>query len=296
MEKFVALIKSGKSVILDTDIGPDCDDVGSLVILYHFAKEAGIPVLATVNCTSNPYGNGTLDVINRYFGYTDVRIAQYEKDGFLDGEETLKFNRALTEKFGGSINAASSLETYRECLESAKDGGVILITIGQFNTAAGALKAFPELFNKKISHIVSMAAAFPEGREYNVFCDAEAAKCVFHNSSGEIICTGFEVGETVMTGFAGETDVENDPIKLAYLLYNGPSIIRNSWDLTAVHFACTADEHFYKISEPGRMEILPDGRNRFHADEPGNCRYLIKNTSDEELAAYLNKILAEESK
>lgn len=36
--KYEPLKRVKRAVLLDTDIGPDCDDVGALVLLHHLAK------------------------------------------------------------------------------------------------------------------------------------------------------------------------------------------------------------------------------------------------------------------
>ncbi|MBR5601843.1 MAG: hypothetical protein IKW24_04365 [Clostridia bacterium] len=54
-----------KAVILDTDMCPDCDDVGALVTLIDYAKQYDFDILGVCNCTSNRSGMGTIDAIAR---------------------------------------------------------------------------------------------------------------------------------------------------------------------------------------------------------------------------------------
>ena len=51
--RYIPLCERPGPVILDTDIGPDCDDVGALAVLISYAKEYGFPILGVCNCTSN---------------------------------------------------------------------------------------------------------------------------------------------------------------------------------------------------------------------------------------------------
>ena len=71
-----------RSVIVDTDIGPDVDDVGALVVLFKLAQKYDVPVLGVVNCTSNVYGNGAIDVVARYCGAGEIAIARRPKKIF----------------------------------------------------------------------------------------------------------------------------------------------------------------------------------------------------------------------
>ena len=49
-----------------------------------------------------------------------------------------------------------------------------------------------ELVAKKVKRLVSMAAGFPEGREFNVYCDTPASQVVFEQWPTEIVFSGFE--------------------------------------------------------------------------------------------------------
>ena len=70
-----------KNIILDTDIGPDCDDVAALAVLNLLADRGLCRILGVSHCTSNPYGAGMIDVINRYYGRPDIAISTYGGKG-----------------------------------------------------------------------------------------------------------------------------------------------------------------------------------------------------------------------
>ena len=88
-----------KNIIIDTDIGPDCDDVGALAMLNIYANQGLCRILGVSHCTSNPYGAGTIDVINRYYGRPDVAIGTYYGEGFLTDEVCMRYNRFITTHF-----------------------------------------------------------------------------------------------------------------------------------------------------------------------------------------------------
>ena len=44
-----------------------------------------------------------------------------------------------------------------------------------------------------------MAGIFPEGREYNVYCDASSSSFVMNHWPTEIIFCGFEIGYNIIT-------------------------------------------------------------------------------------------------
>ena len=45
-----------KNVILDTDIGPDCDDAAALALTTIYTRKSGTRLLGVTHCTSCPWG------------------------------------------------------------------------------------------------------------------------------------------------------------------------------------------------------------------------------------------------
>ena len=74
-----------KTIILDTDIGPDCDDVGALLMLLKLEKAGLCRIAAITHCTSNPFGCGCIDAICRAEGRSDMPIGTLKRDGILYG-------------------------------------------------------------------------------------------------------------------------------------------------------------------------------------------------------------------
>ena len=136
-----------RGIIVDTDIGADCDDVGALAVLHCLANQYDIPILGIINCTSNVYGCGAIDVVNRYYGKKDIAIGMYEGKGFLDGPETLIYNKFLSEAYKtdfypvGEKRAEPATRLYRKLLAQAPEKGIVLVTIGPLNNVANLLKS-----------------------------------------------------------------------------------------------------------------------------------------------------------
>ncbi len=318
---FEALNFKKRSVILDTDIGPDCDDVGALAVLFSYAKELGTPVLGVCNCTSNRYGTATVDAVREYCGYPEIPLGGYDKPGFFDSDQQahILYNKYVAERYArryqsGTLPILPHVSFYRSLLANAEDDGVILITIGMFNCIADLLKSKGdaysplsglELVERKVHAMVSMAAIYPEGREFNVICDHEAAQFVFESFPKPMYLSDFCVGETVFNGYdpAEAAQHENDPIFDAYRLYTEkwarPGFNR-SFDLTAVQFAFEGEGELYRLTAPGRLEFynadparFPADATRFVEDEGGRLRFMIKNQPDEVLSALLQKRMDE---
>lgn len=99
-----------------------------------------------------------------------------------------------------------------------------------------------------------MAGLFPEGKEFNIYCDTPASRVVAEQWPTEIIFSGFEIGNMIFTGKKlAQMDVEDSPVKDAYSLCfaEGDPNGRMSWDLTAVLVAVKGYEPYYNV-ERGR--------------------------------------------
>ncbi len=314
---FEPLCRASRAVILDTDMGPDCDDVGALATLIHYAKVYGFPIAGITNCTSNRAGCGTIDAICRHCGLPTPPLGQWSGQGFMDDPACHKYTDAVAERFSpdyqsGVLEVTEAVSLYRRLLSEAEDDGVVIITIGMLNNLAALMASEGdeisplsgmELIRRKVYALVSMAAILPAGRECNVIMDYRAADRVFADWPTEIYLSDFHVGVTVHTGFGGMDPayVAEHPLALAYHLYTKDwTHIRvgdnASYDLTAVQFAVLGEGEYYGLSEPGRLEFyaeipdLPDA-TRFISDPAGKCRFMEKRVSDDTLADALNSIL-----
>ena len=62
------------SIIFDTDMDTDCDDVGALAMLHALADAGEVKILATVVSSKYAYSAPCVEVINRYYGRGDLPI------------------------------------------------------------------------------------------------------------------------------------------------------------------------------------------------------------------------------
>lgn len=309
---FESLKNKNRRVILDTDIGPDCDDVGALAVLFSYSKEYNVPVLGVCNCTSNIYGSATIDAMKEFCNADDFTIGMYSKPCFY--ADAIKYNKFIAEKYSkkyidGKLEILPHVTFYRKLLANAEDDGVILITIGMFNALADFLKSEPdeisplsgiELAKQKIHALVSMAAVYPAGREFNVICDYEASKFCFEKFPRPIYLSDFKIGYSVFTGYDPSKAAEHkdDIIFDSYYHYTkdwpAPGFNR-SFDLTAVQFAFEGVGDIYGLTAPGCFEFfneapdkLPNSdATRFIECENGNIRFMTKVASDDEIAKLL---------
>jgi len=243
------------SVILDTDIGPDYDDVGALAVLHALADKGETKILATISCNAYETAAPTLSVLNTYYHREQipVGVSADQKHSYLCPR---LWAQGIIAKYPHRIKsnneAIEAVKLYRKILAAQKDSSVVVISIGPFTNLANLLNSGADEFSKlngvqlvgrKVKRLVAMAGAIDStgrgGYESNVTTDIPAAQLVFKKWPGQIIISGFEIGRDVFTGMKliNNAAIQNSPVKDAYAIsikYDGSKIGRYSWDQTAV--------------------------------------------------------------
>lgn len=287
------LCKEKRSVILDTDMGPDCDDAGALAIMLKYLKMYDIELKGIFNCTSNPYANGCIRAICDYYGYEDVKIGQHKGREILP--DCFAYNKPLVKKFckfeNSACSADESRELYHKILKGSADSSVTVISIGTFTNLAEIIEYDTALFNKKVHSVVSMAGEFPSGKEFNIKTDPIAFASFIEKFRNQIIFSGFETGKDILTGFS-EYD-EDNPVSYAYKEFckSGKPYLRESWDLTAVQFAFEGETSFYKLSSPVEIKVNSSGEIKTKKNRYSNRYYIIRTADNNLTADYLNDLL-----
>ena len=312
-----------KNIIIDTDIGPDCDDVGALAMLNIYANQGLCRILGVSHCTSNPYGAGTIDVINRYYGRPDIAIGTYYGEGFLTDEVCMRYNRFITTHFPNryqSEQPQEAVDMYRSILAAQPDGSVEFIGIGPMNNLSNLLNSGSdrfsnldgrELVRRKVSRLTMMAGAFrcsskavadraerigngkiEDMAEFNVACDIPAAQNVAANWPTPKAYLGFEAG-LIMTGKSLMVLApENHPVRLAYKLHGlSESGERYSWDLLTVEYAVVEGCRHFRESSRGYVRFDDMGRTIWRLDEGGTDCFLELALAEERIIEDINALL-----
>jgi inosine-uridine nucleoside N-ribohydrolase len=289
------------SIIFDTDLGPDYDDVGALTLLHAFADSGQVNLLATISSNKNELVVPCIEVINTYFNRPAIPVGAPKSEGGvnLTTWHKVKWTEVLPAKYphrtAKTSDAPDAVKVYRQILNAQPDHSVVICTVGFFTNLKDLflsgwdeISSLPgkELIAKKVKHLVSMAGMFPEGREFNVHCDTPASIVVTENWPTEIIFSGFEIGNKVLTGKRlVMMDVQNNPVKEAYELCfaEGDPNGRMSWDHTTVLVAAKGIEPYY-TTERGIMHVDNEGRNTWTPNENGKHIRLIQAMPPEEVA------------
>jgi len=296
-----------KSVIFDSDMGPDYDDVGAIAILHAYADSGYINILATIASTNYEGVAGVFNVINSYFNRPGIPIGVPKKFGIniRDGQhwsDTLLLNYPHTINKNSEVKEA--VEVYRSVLAQQPDKSVTIITVGFLTNLAALLQSAPDqysslnglqLVKKKVSQLVSMAGWFPTGKEYNVKIDSTASQVVFARWPSPILLSGFEIGWKIKSGLPliHNNEIQNSPVKdvfrISIPMNKGDSAGRMSWDETAVLVAAKGYHPFYSIRK-GTMMVQKDGSNTWSTKGKQHA-YLVEAQPSQVVEEIINRVM-----
>jgi len=281
-----------QSVIFDSDMGPDYDDVGAIAMLHAFADSGYINILATMASTKYEGVAGVFNVLNTYFNRSWLPVGVPRKNG-LDMRDRQHWSDTLLANYPHSIKnngeAMEATELYRKLLSNQPDKSVTIITVGFFTNLANLLQSGAdkysnlngkELVRKKVKALISMAGRFSSGKEFNVEKDAAASQVVFSQWPTQVLLSGFEIGMKIKVGLPliKNEKISKSPVKDVFRISipksKEDSAGRMSWDETAVLIAAKGYEPYYTLKK-GRMIVAKDGSNTWE-NQGGQHAYLIE--------------------
>jgi inosine-uridine nucleoside N-ribohydrolase len=262
--------KQPVSIIFDTDIAEDYDDVGALAILHVLADKGEAKILATISCNSYETTAPAISVLNDYFGRPSIPIG-VTKRREPNRPCTQGWAQAIIQNYPHHVSSNSeareAVALYREILAGQPDNSVTIVTVGFFTNIADLLSSSPDqysplngkqLVHKKVKQLVSMAARLDEGKnsgkEYNVCIDVKASQKVFEEWNQPFIISPFELGVKILTGIplTKDSSIQNSPVKDAFtiaLQKDKNETGRMSWDETAVLAAVRGAAPYFTVRQ-----------------------------------------------
>lgn len=297
------------ALILDTDLGPDYDDVGAMVVMYALADSGYVNILATLSSNHDELVVPCIEVLNTYFNRPSIPVGAPKSEGgvTMTSGHKIKWTEVLPAKYPHKTkktsDAPDAVQVYRKVLSAQPDNSVVICTIGFFTNLKDLLLSAgdeysplsgKELITRKVKRLVAMAGLFPQGREFNVFCDTPASKVVADQWPTEIVFSGFEIGDAILTGKKlVASDIDNSPVKDAYALCfaEGDPDGRQSWDHTAVLVAVKGYEPYYDV-ERGTFKVVDDeGTNSWTPDATGKHLRLIEKLPSARMAGLIDNYM-----
>ena len=282
-------------VILDTDIGHDCDDAGAVAVLNGLADHDNVEILAMTCCTSSSWGAPCIEAINTYYGRPDIPVGTYKKPGLLEEDKWSAYNKYIAQHFPNKMgigeNATDALVVLRQILSMHRN--VTIVGIGPLANLADLLNSPPdrissetgaEMISKSVRGLVQMGGRFPVGDgEFNFAMHPAAAKRVVENWPTPIVFLGKEIDGKLAFGEQLMETPRTNPVRMAYQLHTRGLMKGFGLDHIAVYYAVYGQEddlgepRLFEESDTGRCIIDEKGNNTWKSDPTGNHSYLIIN-------------------
>ena len=279
------------NVIFETDMGNDIDDAMALDMLYKYVDAGKVNLLAIMINKEGSAPAEYIDIMNTFYGHRIPIGVRFDANPAATGG--VNFAQVISEmkdESGQPVFARSlprydtlpdAVSLYHQILSGMPDKSVKIISVGFLGNLGALLDSEPELVEKKVIDLTTMAGCFsaPNG-EFNVLGDLAASRNVFENWPTDVVTSPFEVGIAIC--YPGES-IENDldwgiphPMREGYLAYCPMPHDRPCWDLTATLYAVEGADWF-TVSDPGKIIVGEDGVATFAPDAEGNRHYLSVN-------------------
>lgn len=298
-------------IILDTDLGIDCDDAVALALLLKAEKAGKCRLKAITASTAREGATATADAICGYYGFHKplARLTQP-----LDCDGINNYARAVKEKYGTHDTDREAVALLRKTLAESEER-LTFISIGPLTNVAALLKSPPdgysplsgaELFKQKTEKIYIMGGSFKENNaalgydenyfipEWNILQDIASAKYVFENLSTEAVLVPHEAGFKVYTDI-GEGDSPVWYSMAQFALNSGERyegvFRRHSWDPITCLMAVDDLSRWFGLSPFGKITVDDKGYTHFTAGQ-GKCRFLTVKGEQDALGKYINALMA----
>ncbi len=282
-----------KKIILDTDVGSDCDDMLAIALLA--AENVDVRAVTYASCLPNIDAPAAIRAAFRFVGMTPPPLGAHEYEKYGDDH----YSKAVAERFAIKSDFAPC-ETPVRLLRKTLAGsdGLSICTIGLFTNIAALLESEGddisemngiELMRSKCTELISMAGCFREAHngerypEWNVKQDISASKTVFEKCPVPITLIPWELGDKMISGepFVKKYG-ERHPVTYSFLLFNKTDGGRQSWDPATVLYAAEGLGNYFLRSENGKITVDEKGVTYFEKSENGNHSYLSVNCTNSE--------------
>ena len=313
-------------LILDTDLGGDCDDAGMMAMMHRMCDAGEAELLGVTHCYASPYIGGCIDAINTYYRRRVPVGVNYAFP--LSGKNV--YDMALCEEFPNAYpfsdyengkRPEDSVALIRRLLADAEDQSVTLVATGKLYTLARLIMSEgdeispmsgKELVAKKLLRTVVMGGRFFESWpmpifesnnpshqlvtwEWNIYHNGKgvaASQIVCDHWEGELVFASYEIGAPLITmkNYILEAPA-SDPVRRAYELHSkGVPKGRSSWDHTAMLEAIRPDTYWY-YHEYGKISVDEGGITSWQRDPDRRHTYLLPKIDHGELCNMIDAIV-----
>lgn len=289
--------KPSAGVVFDADLGNTIDDALALALLYGLQGKSESRVISVTVSKSSLKAAEFADTLVRFYtgepgpfgGVQPIGLSltgkMPEDTPMLTavlGKMTPEGKPAYARNIEKLNDTADPVATIRNGLSAQYDQNAMVVLAGPATNLA-ALLDLPgsrDLIAKKVKHLCVSVGAYPEGAaDPSVKVDIPAARRLFAQWPTPIFAAGSELGEALPFPAASlDKDFAwspTHPVVDAYKASNSMPYDAPAAAMAAALQAVRPQQDYFKLSDPGIIQVGDDGRTKFVPSADGKHRYLI---------------------
>ncbi len=295
------------NLILDTDLGSDCDDMMALAYLVYAAYHKGAQLCAVTHSNGCPEGPDAIRVFFEHLGEPVPPIGR----AVIPMKAYDHYCKEIVERF----DTSKVMHTYPDAVTVLRRALVehdstVICAVGAMTNIAALLESKPDdispldgisLVRERCAKLVLMAGIFDpavERIEWNVHLDIPAARVVAERSPVPVVWLPSETGSDIITGGPViKAFGEDTPLSLSFCRF--PGVLerggRPSWDPATVLYATEGCGEYFAESIFGTVTVEENGKTVYTANGTGkHCILSLQRAEDmtqtaDKIAAYIDE-------
>jgi hypothetical protein len=300
--------KSPVGIIFDCGLGDSIDEALALALLYGLDGKNEARVISLSVSKPNLKAAALCEAVARFYNGASsgafgaigrtlpVGLADDGKSpedtpmltvplSRLNGEGAPLYNHGI----GKLSDTAEVRALIRNALSQQPDQSCVVVLTGPATDLARTLylPGVKELISHKARFLAVAGGNYPDGQPmFNIKTDIEAARKLFAEWPTPIVAAGDEIGASLLFP---ASSIENDfawtpahPVVDAYRAYKPMPYDAPTSAMATLLYAVRPQENYFKLSEPGTISVLDDGRTKFTPSPEGRHRYLILDPEQKE--------------
>jgi len=290
-------VKPSPGVVFDADLGNTIDDALALALLYGLQGKSESRVVSVTVSKSSVKAAEFADTLVRFytgepgpfFGVQPIGLALSGKMpedtpmmSAVLGKMTVDGKPAYSRSIQKLNDTADPIATIRNALSAQYDQNAIVVLAGPATNLAAVLDlpGARDLISKKVKHFCVALGRFSSGPvDPAVQCDIPAARKLLAEWPTPILAAGSELGEALPFPAASlEKEfawAPSHPLVDAYKAARPMPYDAASTAMVAALQAVRPQGNYFKLSEPGTIQIGNDGRTNLAPSTSGKHRILV---------------------
>jgi len=299
--------KPAMGIVFDTGLSR-VDDALAMALLYGLDGKKEERLVSVSVSRTNVKAANYADVVGRFyagavsgaigFGGRTLPIGMADSSTLKDdlplfaqplGKTLLDGKPAYESDIKDRLDTGDVAAVIRNAFTAQWDQNTIVVVSGPASNIANTLGIGngKDWIQRKVKLLVFTGGRYPEGpAEDNVKADIESAKKMFAEWPTPIVACGAEMdGLISYPGSSIEKDYTwspSHPVVDAYTAAGKMPYDAPVWAMNAAMYAARPQEGYFKLSEPGTISVLDDGRTKFTPSANGKHRYMIFDPAQKE--------------